>query len=94
MTNQMRSDLNELMHLFEAASWRPRGEPIIGSPDSPVLAEKYADRGRSCYAVFVYKKAAGPYGCRHEGCFRDGDDRGPSFRSITEAITHQRNYHF
>jgi len=39
MTDQMRSDLNELMHLFEEASWRPRGEPIIGSPDCPVLAE-------------------------------------------------------
>jgi len=94
MTDQMRRDLNKLMYLFEAASWPPRGEPIIGSPDCPVLVEQYAERGRSCYAVFVYAKESGVYGCRHERCFRDGDDGGCSFRSLTEAIIHQRNHHF
>ena len=94
VTDQMRRDLNELIPLIEAASWRPGGEPIIGSPGCPVLAEKYADRGESCYAVFVYEKEDGSYGCRHEGCFRHEDDRGPSFRSVRAAIVHQRNYHF
>ena len=93
MPDQMRIDLNTLMCEYEAARWRPGHEPIIGSPDCPPLAQKYGDRGRSCYAVFVYRKAAGPYGCRHDGCFRDGDDKGPSFQSMMEAIKHQNNYH-
>ena len=94
MPDQMKSDLNTLRCSYEAARWRSGREPIIGSPDCDALAERYGDRGRSCYVVFVYQKAAGPYGCRHDGCFRDGDDKGPSFQSITEAIKHQRSYHF
>ena len=94
MTDQMRRDLDTLNSLYEAASWASGNEPIIGSPDSPVLAEDYGERGRSCYVVFVYRKGDGTYGCRHEKCFRDGDDRGPSFRSPAEAIRHQRKQHF
>lgn len=94
MTEQMRCDLDALKKLFEAASWTQGSEPIIGDPDSPVLAEQYGERGRSCYVVFVYKKEDGTYGCRHERCFQDGDDRGPSFRSPTYAIQHQRKQHF
>ena len=89
-----RNELDALRRVFEAAKWRPGREPVIGSYDCPSLAEKYGARGRSCYVVFVYQKAAGPYGCRHDGCFRDGDDKGPSFQLITEAIKHQRSYHF
>jgi hypothetical protein len=91
---QMQRDLDTLRDLYEAASWSPGCEPIIGSPDCPILAEHYGDYGRSCYCVFVYRKADRTYGCRHERCFQDGDDRGPSFRSPAEAIRHQRKYHF
>jgi hypothetical protein len=94
MTDEMQSDLRKLEISFEMRSWRPGAEPIIGSPDCPVLAELYGDRGRSCYVVFVYKRADGAYGCRHERCFRDGDERGPSFRSPEEAIRHQQRHHF
>jgi hypothetical protein len=94
MTCQMRSDLDTLNALFEAASWTSGNEPVIGSPDCPVLAEEYGERGRSCYVAFVYKKEDGSYGCRHVRCFQDGDDRGPSFRSPVEAIKHQRKNHF
>jgi hypothetical protein len=93
MTERMRKDLEELISLFKKRSWRPEAVPIIGSPDCPILAEKYGDRGRSCYVVFVYKKANGKYGCRHERCFRDGEG-GPSFRSTEEAIHHQHLNHF
>ena len=94
MTDKMRIDLTELEILFEKLLWRPGAEPIIGSPDCPVLAERYGDRGRSCYMVFVFKRTDGLYGCRHECCFRDGDERGPSFRSPEEAIRHQQRHHF
>ena len=94
MSDQMRRDLDTLRHEYEAAQWLPGHEPIIGSPDVHPPAEQYGDRGRSCYVVFVYKKAAGTYGCRHDRCFRDGDDKGPSFYSMAEAIKHQRNFHF
>lgn len=90
----MQRDLDALRRSFEEAEWLPGHEPIIGSPDCDELAEKYGARGRSCYAVFVYEKAGGSYGCRHERCFRDGDDKGPSFHSMAEAIKHQRNFHF
>lgn len=93
MTERMRKDLDELTALFIKRSWRLAAVPIIGSPDCPVLAEKYGDRGRLCYVVFVYKKADRGYGCRHEGCFRDGEG-GPSFRLIEEAIRHQHRNHF
>jgi len=94
MTDEMRDNLNKLVVLFEMRSWRPGAEPIIGSLSCPVDAELYGDRGRSCYVVFVYKRADAAYGCRHERCFRDGDERGPSFCSPEEAIRHQRRHHF
>jgi len=94
LTNEMLSDLKKLEIAFEKRSWRPGVEPLIGSSDCEVLAERYGDRGRSCYVVFVCKHTDKTYGCRHERCFRDGDERGPSFRSLEEAIRHQRRYHF
>ena len=94
MTTQMRSDLNTLKDSYEKSSFRRGGEPIIGSPDCPKLAEKYAPRGRSCYQVFVYQKGDGTFGCRHEECFRDGTDSSPSSPSLTGAIRHQRSHHF
>jgi hypothetical protein len=94
MTDKMKKDLGELMASFEERSWRPGAEPIIGSPDCPPLADLYGQRGRSCYVVFVYQKTNRSYGCRHELCFRDGDEGGPSFRSPEEAISHQHQHHF
>ena len=94
MTDQMRKDLEELRTLFEELSRRPGAVPIIGSPDCPMTVEQYGDRGRSCYVIFVYKKADKTYGCRHEGCYRDGDEGGPSFKSPEEAIRHQQRHHF
>ena len=95
MSYQMRCDLDTLKALYEAASWTPGSEPIIGSPDCPLLAEQHGERGRSCYVVFVYRRSNGTYGCRHERCFQDGDDtRGPVFRSAADAIRHQRKQHF
>ena len=93
MTDQMRRDLEELRILFEEFSWRPEAVPIIGGPDCPVASELYGERGRPCYVVFVYKKKDKTYGCRHEGCYRDGHE-GPSFRSPEEAIGHQQRHHF
>lgn len=92
MTERMRKDLDELTALFIERSWRPAAVPIIGSPDCPILAENYGDRGRSCYVVFVYQNADKRYGCRHERCFQG--EGGPSFRSIEEAIRHQHRNHF
>jgi hypothetical protein len=92
--DQMRRDLETLRFNFERESWQYGREPLIGDPDCPVLAEAYGERGRSCYVVFVYKKVDGTYGCKHKPCFRDGDDRGPSFRLPEDAIRHQRDYHF
>jgi len=92
MTERMRKDLEELRVLFKRRSWRPREVPIIGSPDCPILAEQYGERGRSCYVVFVYRKTNGEYGCRHEHCFRDGG--GPSSTSIEGVIRHQHRNHF
>ena len=94
MTDQMRKDLEQLRVLFDQLSWRPGAEPIMGSPDCLVSAEQYGERGRSCYVVFVYKKTDRTYGCRHERCFRDGDEGGPTFRSPEEAIRHQQRQHF
>ena len=94
MIEQMRMDLERLRISFEGCSWPAGVEPIMGHPDCPVLAEQYRDLGRSCYVVFVYQKTDGAYGCRHKGCFRDGDDRGPSFESPERAIHHQQSYHF
>jgi len=91
---QMRRDLDKLRVEYEAANWTNGHEPIIGSPDCPVLAEDHGIRGKSCYVVFVYKKGDGSYGCRHKNCFQDGSDRAPSSRSLTEAIRHQRKHHF
>ena len=90
----MRSDLDTLKALYEAASWARANEPDIGDPDCPVLAEQYGERGRSCYVAFVYKREDGTYGCRQERCYQDGSDRGPSFRSPADAIRHQRKQHF
>jgi hypothetical protein len=90
----MRPDLNALKDVYVKSSWPRAGEPIIGNPDCPALAEKYAPRGSSCYQVFVYWKDGGTFGCRHEECFRDGIASSPSFRSLTEAIGHQRVHHF
>jgi hypothetical protein len=90
----MSEDLETLRCTFENESWPSGREPKIGDLDCPVLAEGYGERGRSCYVVFVYKKADKTYGCRHERCFQDGDDRGPSFRSPEDAIKHQRRNHF
>ena len=93
MTDQMRKDLEELRIFFEQLSRRPGVVPIIGSLDCPVNAELYGERGRSCYVVFVYKKADKTYGCRHTRCYRDGDG-GRSFKSPEEAIRHQERHHF
>jgi len=94
MTDQMRKDLEKHRILFEGHLWRPGVEPIMGSPGCPVTAEQYGERGRSCYVIFVYRKSDNTYGCRHEGCFRDGDEGGPSFKSPKEAIRHQHRHHF
>jgi hypothetical protein len=94
MTIQMSKDLETLRVSFEEHSWHRGTEPVIGSQDCPILAENYGERGRSCYIIFVYQKADLSYGCRHELCFRDGDDRGPSFDSPELAIEHQRQHHF
>ena len=94
MTDRMQRDLETLRISFEECSWPPGTEAIIGSPDCPRLAELYGDRGRSCYAVFIYKKKDGKYGCLHERCFRDGEEGGPSFQSPEQAIRHQQRHHF
>jgi hypothetical protein len=91
MTDRMQRDLEELRIAFLARSWHPGAEPIISSPDCPALAEQYGERGRSCYAVFVYEHSSGRYGCRHECC---SQERNPSFRSMADAIRHQRLRHF
>ena len=56
MSEQMRSELNTLSRSFEVARWRHGHEPIIGSIDCDTRAEKYGDRGLSCYAIIVYQQ--------------------------------------
>ena len=92
---QEAEDLTSLYDAFLKSPWlaRDQPEPRIGDPDCPPLAERYGQRGRSCFAVFVYQKPDLGYGCRHEGCFRDGGG-GISFRSMGEAIRHQQRDHF
>jgi hypothetical protein len=63
-----------------------QAEPIIGSPDCPVLAELYGERGISCYVMFVWKKVDGTYGCRHERYFRVKMGTKGAFRSARRLL--------
>ena len=96
MDAQKRTDLQSLNQTYLTSSWAAEGrrEPCIGDINCPVLAEQHAERGRSCFAVFVYALSNGGYGCLHERCYQDGTGRGPAFPSMGDAIRHQRRHHF
>lgn len=93
---QMHQDLDSLNKTYLNSLWRAEGhpEPCIGDKDCPILAEGYGQRGRSCYSVFIYTRNDNRYGCLHDRCYQDGSPRGPAFRTVDEAIRHQRNQHF
>lgn len=95
MDAQKFKDLQVLNKTYLSSRWMVEGrsEPCIGDIDCPNLAGKYGERGRSCLAVFVYRHDRG-YGCLHERCYQEGSGRGPAFRSMDDAIRHQKNYHF
>lgn len=96
MDAQTRTDLQSLNETYLRSTWLAGGrpEPCIGSIDCPQLAEKYAVRGMSCLAVFVFEQGDGKYGCLHEQCYQGGTGRGPAFRSMNDAVRHQKRHHF
>ena len=95
MHTQMDADLEVLRTAFGDSNWLARNlpEPRIGDEDCHELAVKYGARSLSCFVVFVHYWGNGAYGCRHEACFRGGEE-GTVYHSLEEAIRHQRYHHF
>jgi hypothetical protein len=95
MDSKKQADLQVLKETYLRSPWVVESlpEPCIGDIDCPTLAGKYAERGRSCFAVFVYRQN-GRYCCLHERCYQEGVGQGPAFHSMKEAIRHQKRYHF
>jgi len=88
-TIQEEQDIQRIDQWINTSSWLKLNvyEPLVGSPDSSPLVDKYGVRGLSCYSSLVEGRDDGTFGCRQERCMHF------SAKTMEGAIKHQRAHY-
>ena len=89
-TVQEEQDVQRIDQWINASPWLKANarEPLVGSPESSPLVDKYGVRGLSSYSALVERREDGTFRCLQERCVHF------FAKTMEGAIIHQRAHHY